>query len=209
MCERKNTKSERGGMTWYRASRGDFGVSKILEISPKTGNAMWGFHRLSVIRQAPRWSQDRVGSTKDRAEGLHQGKCPGEEVGVRQDRDNGGDSEAPRREIHPQHRVTEGMRQGGRLGCRTVPGNLVRQSRWRAGDSQLPDRFLVWNMCHAPHMKEMCPVVREFQNRVLHAYEVPRDLADLANKLSFPDTPPCKRPQPEKWSTVLHIHFPP
>lgn len=71
VCERKNIRSV-SEADMVQNAKGGFGVLKVLEISLETGNVMWGIHRVSVSGQAPQWSQDRVGSTKDR-----EGAVPG------------------------------------------------------------------------------------------------------------------------------------
>lgn len=70
VCERTNIKSVTEDDV--QGVKGGFGVPKVLEISLKRGNRVWGFHRVSVSGQATPWGQDRVGCAKDREGGLPQ-----------------------------------------------------------------------------------------------------------------------------------------
>lgn len=69
VCERKNVKSKSEDDV-VQSDKGVFGVPEVLEISLKTGNSMCGFTGVSVSGQAPQWSWDRLGSTKDRGLGV-------------------------------------------------------------------------------------------------------------------------------------------
>lgn len=64
---------------------------------------------------------------------------------------------------------------------------------WAYIPSSSTYRWVIPNISDQDNRKKDLTTIKLAQNIALHANEVPRGLKGLANKLPFPDNPPCKR----------------